>query len=123
MSIELTEEDMRLAIDRIARTPDGSALYHYLQKVLCGVTTDSVPECALPRNEGRRSLASELMGLMAEGMRASGGREQSVIFARREPAGIKRKLTAREYFERELAAGLASNGSDTTGNVPVADAE
>ena len=103
MTIELTDENMRLAIDRIARTSDGAALYHYLQKVLCGVTGDSVPECALPRNEGRRSLASELMGLMAEGLQASGGRQQSVIFARREPAGIKRRLTAREYFAAEFA--------------------
>jgi hypothetical protein len=79
MNEELTDQDMRDALDRVARSSDGVLLYRYLQKTLCAVTTDSMPEGALRRNEGRRSLAAELMGLMAEGIRSAGSRADSPI--------------------------------------------
>jgi hypothetical protein len=100
MSIELSEEDMRKAIDRIARTADGEALYHYLLRVLMSYATESASDGALRHNDGRRSLAHELMGHMAEGLRSAGLGQQSVIFARREPARDKRRLTAREWLAR-----------------------
>ena len=37
---EVSDDDLKLAIDRIARTPDGVTLYLYLQKALCGVISD-----------------------------------------------------------------------------------
>lgn len=88
MIAEITDNDMHEALDRIARTPDGELLYRYLQKVLCAVTTLDVSECALPRNEGRRSFAAELMGLMAEGMQDSGRHAATVTFTRAKPADI-----------------------------------
>ena len=68
MSDEIDDTMLADALDRIARTLDGILLYRYLQKVMMSVVTPSAPERALPVNEGRRSLAAELMGHMAEGI-------------------------------------------------------
>ncbi|MGD1017293.1 MAG: hypothetical protein ABR863_12775 [Roseiarcus sp.] len=67
---EVTKEDLDLAIDRIARTPDGVTLYLYLQKILCGVVTDN-SERSLQQDHGRRSFARDLMALMADGIALS----------------------------------------------------
>jgi len=68
VSDEIDDTMLSDALDRVARTLDGLLLYRYLQKVMMSVVTPSAPERALPVNEGRRSLAAELMGLMAEGI-------------------------------------------------------
>ena len=68
MSDEIDDTMLADALDRIARTLDGILLYRYLQKVMMSVVMPSAPERALPANEGRRSLAAELMGHMAEGI-------------------------------------------------------
>jgi len=110
--IEITDDDMHQALDRIARTADGELLYRYLQKVLCAVTTPATHECALPRNEGRRSFAAELMGLMAEGMQASGRHAATVTFTRAEPRAISRSRgAARRVTPDSVVAGW--NDTDT----------
>jgi hypothetical protein len=93
----ITEADFLAAFDRIAREPDGHLVYLYFQKTLCAVSTD---DSALPRVEGRRSYAAELMGLMAKGIAESGGssRNTPVVFARREPVAIHSRVTAREFL-------------------------
>lgn len=72
----ITDDDMKKALDRIARTRDGKLLYLYFQKTLCAVTTS---DGALPRNEGRRSFAAQLMSLMAKGIEESSGRANAAI--------------------------------------------
>lgn len=98
----ISNEEMRQAFDRIARTEDGAAIYLYFQKTLCAVSATDLHERALPRLEGRRSFAAELMGLMAEGIEASaaGRSNPTVTFAlagaRRvaSPGGAGRRVTA-----------------------------
>lgn len=70
----ITDEDMHQAIDRIARTPEGAVFYRYLQKAICAFLPGEASNRALRQNEGRRSFAAELMGLMAKGIDESGGR-------------------------------------------------
>jgi len=61
------------AIDRIARTPDGAALYVYLQRAMMVVLPTADPS-ALNTHHGERMFASRLIGLMAKGIHESGGR-------------------------------------------------
>ena len=75
---EVSDDDLKLAIDRIARTPDGVTLYLYLQKALCGVVSDG-SERSLQSDHGRRSFARDLMALMAEGIALS-DRSRPVTF-------------------------------------------
>jgi len=111
MSEELTGQDMRDALDRVARSSDGVLLYRYLQKTLCAVTTDSMPEGALRRNEGRRSLAAELMGLMAEGIRSSGRADSPITFAL---AGARAVARTRGAGRRVTADTIVSGWSTDT---------
>jgi hypothetical protein len=111
ISEELTDQDMRDALDRVARSSDGVLLYRYLQKTLCAVTTDSMPEGALRRNEGRRSLAAELMGLMAEGIRSSGRADSPVTFAL---AGARAVARTRGAGRRVTAGTIVSGWSTDT---------
>lgn len=100
------------AVDRIARTPDGAALYVFLQRRLMAVPVTFEPG-ALQWDHGERSFASRLIGLMAKGIYESGGRtgttgssagpsgsEQPLVVpspravrARGEP-GSRRRITA-----------------------------
>jgi hypothetical protein len=64
------------AIDRIARTPDGAALYVFLQRRVMWVPP-STEKGALRADHGERSFASKLIGLMAKGIHESGGRTSS----------------------------------------------
>ena len=106
----ISEEDMREAIDRIARTHDGQLLYRYFQQSLSGVPTNA-NDSALREHNGRRSFAAELMGLMAKGIEESGGTDASkrpIVFTRKQPDAGGRHVTARDYFrnqQSEPAAG------------------
>jgi hypothetical protein len=60
------------AIDRIARTHDGRMLHRYLRRVLEGLGPADVG--ALPFFHGRRTLARDLMGHMAQGIEGDSGR-------------------------------------------------
>jgi hypothetical protein len=100
----ISDDDLRKALDRIARSADGEFLYRYLQlKVLCGVV-DFVDlpvgwdaSSALLRDNGRRSLAAELMGLMTRGIDERGGStepgstsvtERAVVFVAPQPRAV-----------------------------------
>jgi hypothetical protein len=61
------------AIDRIAKTPDGAALYVFLQRRLMSITSME-SDGALRQDQGERTFAAKLIGLMAKGISESGGR-------------------------------------------------
>jgi len=92
MSESVKQKFLIEAIDRIARTSDGRALYVYCQKRMLEVCLSSEAS-TLQRSEGERSFASHLRGLMETGILESGGRSTStgsiddepVVFARPEP--------------------------------------
>lgn len=63
------EEEIR-AIDLIARSPEGRLLHRYLRRVLEAVH-DLDSDGALRAATGRRTLARDLMRLMAEGIEAT----------------------------------------------------
>jgi hypothetical protein len=82
----IENNDMKEAIDRIARTPDGLLLYRLLQKVLCGTVAAQSDHGALQINEGRRTLARDLMAYMAEGI--ADNDRTCVTFAVARPATV-----------------------------------
>jgi hypothetical protein len=61
------------AIDRIARTPDGAALYVFLQRRLMSVFVGD-DFGALRQDHGERTFAAKLISVMAKGIFESGGR-------------------------------------------------
>lgn len=107
--MSVTDEEMRAAIDRIARTPDGEVLYRYLQSILQELPR-SFEAGALQAHVGRRTLAHDLMARMAEGLDASGRpgtdtpSERAVALARGKPVavsrprGIARRVPATDPF-------------------------
>ena len=99
-------DDEKRAIDLIARTPEGRLLHRYLRRVLEGVV-DMPDNGALTSHNGRRTLARDLMRLMAQGIEdTSGGRTRSdepILARERKPAivarerrGAGRRVTADE---------------------------
>ncbi len=68
-----TQQACLEAIDRIARTADGAALYVFLQRRLMAISA-STDRGALRLDEGERRFASRLIGHMAKGVFESGGR-------------------------------------------------
>lgn len=100
MSEEITDVQIREALDRIAMTNDGKLLYLYLQRERMRVSPPAVDERALPRFEGRRSFAADLMALMGEGIAASGGRDGNhpIVLARRQPVNVGGRQSVREYL-------------------------
>lgn len=75
------------AIDRIARTHDGVLLHRYLRRVLETVV-DLQDDGALRTQNGRRTLARDLMRLMASGIEGTSGRADQPILTRPgTPAG------------------------------------
>ena len=96
MTDPISDKSMKEAIDRIARTPDGAGLYLYCQRKLMTVCQDA-DLGALPRQEGARVFALELINLMAKGILESGGRtssspagtEQPLVFAAAEPVTVR----------------------------------
>lgn len=100
-----SDEDLKAAIDRLARTADGRELYLYLQKTLLGFVTGERTEGALREHESRRMFASELMDLMAKGIEESGGRDnQPIVFSRQQRASTGARTSARDFFRAQLAA-------------------
>jgi hypothetical protein len=97
------------AIDRIARTADGAAMYVFLQRRLMSIPPE-ISEGALRLDQGERTFAAKLISIMAEGIRESGGRgisgsnvgpngsEQPVVVPSAKPVntrvpGSKRRIT------------------------------
>jgi hypothetical protein len=101
------------ALQRIARTSDGRLLYLLFQKVVTGVPTDS-RSGALKVNLGRRTLASELMAVMAETMTeaTSDGTgdpsERPIIFSLARPVVVARNAGAR----RRVSADTSNADTD-----------
>lgn len=90
------------ALRRIAATHDGALLHRYLRRVLETVI-DLESDGALRQQNGRRSLARDLMRLMAEGLNDHGSTSSDAPIlsrpgkpvavsgrARRDPAGFPR---------------------------------
>lgn len=113
------------AIDRIARTPDGAALYVFLQRRLMAIPIAD-GEGALRLDLGERSFAKELIGHMAKGALESGGRtgitgstigpdgrEQPVIIPSPEPQRYAGRLSARD----RIRGGARVNGYDLPDDV------
>jgi hypothetical protein len=71
-----TQQACLEAIDRIARTPDGATLYVFLQRRLMAVAAAS-GSGALRVDNGERSFASRLIGLMGKGIHESVRRNSS----------------------------------------------
>jgi hypothetical protein len=88
-------EEERLAIDRIARTRDGVLLHRYLRRILEAVH-DLPDMSALPLATGRRTLARDLMRLMADGIEGTSGRsDDSPILTRSGRSGAPTVRTSR----------------------------
>jgi hypothetical protein len=60
-------EEERKAIDLIARSPEGHLLHRHLRRVLESCI-DFADESTLRQGHGRRTLARDLMSLMAQGI-------------------------------------------------------
>lgn len=107
----ISDDAMHKALDRIARTVDGELLYRWLQKKLMGVS-GPLEGGALPFAEGQRYLASELMGLMTQGMQESNGRaDAAIIFA-----------VAEQRVRRDHPGGRRGGGGGNAGDSEYDDA-
>lgn len=87
----IEQDDIKQAWDRVARTADGLTIYRHLQRICLGRTPPNAPDSALPRLEGYRSLAGDLMAYMAEGI---GDNDRAcVTFAVAKPVADANKRT------------------------------
>jgi hypothetical protein len=95
------------AIDRIARTPDGAALYVFLQRRLMSIPPVA-GNGALRLDQGERTFAAKLISVMAKGIFESGGRagihgsshgpdgsEQPVVVPVPKPVNVRQHGTNR----------------------------
>ncbi len=97
--ISLTEQEIN-AIKAIARTDDGALLHRYLRRVLETVF-EMQSDGALREQNGRRSLARDLMRHMAEGIDERRAHSDDPILSRpsggvtvARPRGAGRRITA-----------------------------
>ena len=118
-------DELKDAWDRIARTRDGLTVYRHLQRVRLGLAPDNVPDSALPRLEGRRSLAADLMAFMAEGIAENDRACITFAIAKPVPVGATRGAGRRIGPEHYISTydGPADNtfagpepGTNGTGN-------
>jgi hypothetical protein len=119
----IESQDIKEAWDRIARTPDGLVIYRHLQRIVMG--TAGPDDGALPRLEGRRRLAADLMAYMAEGI--ADNDRACITFAVAKPVpttgtrGAGRRVTADTFVpgyntaDYPGSAGSSSNGSGGAG--------
>ena len=98
------------AIDRIARTHDGRLLHRYLRRVLETVA-DIQDTGALQSHNGRRTLARDLMRLMAPGIEGTSDRGDHPILSR---AGKPVAARAGSRAEQRRAIWAAERGADTS---------
>lgn len=109
---EITQDDCKQALDRIARSPDGQIFYRFLQRTLCAVCLD--PDLgALRGHEGRRMFAAELMAIMAEGIADSDRYAITFVRASRDPSAQPRARGA----GRRVTDDTFVPGWDTAANV------
>jgi hypothetical protein len=121
MSEFLTTPEIDEAWDRIARTSDGHIIYRHLQKLVMEI---SYHDGALPRCEGARTLAHNLMHLMANGIIDSD--RYCIAFPAAKPVAVagtgtdaRRKwLASQSWYDNSPTggAGNSSTGSNGTGS-------
>ena len=105
------------AIDRIARTPDGAALYVFLQRRLMSIPVEN-SKGALRSDLGERTFAAKLISAMAKGIFESGGRtgitgsssgpggsEQPVVIPSPRAVSVARAGSRRRITERTRVPG------------------
>jgi len=121
--MEIDFQQLKDAWDRIARTQDGLIVYRHLQRIRLGLAPDNVPDSALPRLEGRRSLAADLMAFMSEGIAEND--RACITFAVAKPAassgtrGAGRRISAATFisgYDQAGNAGGSNPGANGTGN-------
>ncbi len=106
--MNIDDKQIAESLDRIGRTPDGVALYLFLQKTLTALPTDASAD-ALREFHGRRTFAAELMFLMKDGVRDNVGSDPShrpIVFTRNERARVAGRLDSRSY------ARIVESGDD-----------
>jgi len=118
----IENKDIAQAWDRVARTQDGLIIYRHLQRILMG--TANADDSALPRLEGRRRLAADLMAFMAEGV--ADNDRACITFAVAKPVAVagtgtdaRRKwLASQSWYDNSQTggAGSSSTGSNGTGS-------
>jgi len=124
MANEIDNERIKDAWDRIARTQDGVIAYRHLQRIRLGIVTATADLGALQINEGRRSLAADLMAFMAEGV--ADNDRACITFAVAKPVAVagtgtdaRRKwLASQSWYDNSQTggAGSSSTGSNGTGS-------
>jgi len=113
VSEEITTPEINEAWDRIARTSDGGIIYRHLMRLVMAAAPD---DSALPRHEGARTLAANLMRLMAKGIADSD--RYCVAFVTRtgsEPErsrGAGRRITERTFIAGYDAGGIPEPSAD-----------
>src|SRR6516162_4595459 len=122
----IESKDIAQAWDRIARTQDGLIIYRHLQRILMG--TANADDSALPRLEGRRRLAADLMAFMSEGIAENDRACITFAVAKPVPAtatrGAGRRVTADTFvagydttdFSSPGGTGNSGTGTNGTGN-------
>src|SRR6516225_6479060 len=109
----IENKDVVEAWDRIARTQDGLIIYRHLQRILMG--TASSDDSALPRLEGRRRLAADLMAFMSEGI--ADNDRACITFAVAKPVAVSptrgagRRITANNFVPGYDTADTTFGGS------------
>ena len=119
----IESKDIQEAWDRVARTSDGLVIYRHLQRIVMG--TAGPDDGALPRLEGRRKLAADLMAYMAEGI--ADNDRTCITFAVAKPVpttgtrGAGRRVTANTFVpgydtaDSFTGGGNSSNGAAGAG--------
>jgi hypothetical protein len=104
--LEIADEHVTEAIERIARTGDGQILYLWLQ-ARCMAVRPFTETGALLKSEGERSFAAQLMALMAKGVEESGGtgERRPIVFAARRPVAVDRRSGSRLVGPNDRVAG------------------
>jgi hypothetical protein len=92
------------AIQRLSHSYDGLLLHRFLRRTL-ELCVDLEPSSALPFQNGRRSLARDLMRLMAEGIDAQHGErtDASILTAAGGPARTSARAGAGRGIARRVA--------------------
>ncbi len=91
----IDEKELIAAWDRVARSADGHTIYLYLQQRLMAVRV-SADDGTLREDNGQRSFASQLLGLMAKGIEesATGIASRLVTISRSGPVAVERSRGA-----------------------------
>ena len=114
-------EQERNALDLIARTPEGLLLHRHLRRVLEAVY-DGPDTWTLQGQTGRRTLARDLMRLMAAGIEATSdgrGADKSILSGRRKPidASPRRRGTERRVELERGDGWLPDSSYDAAGKL------